>query len=490
MKKILMIVSVMLFHSCSSLDSISSGEKSTVELRVTAQVMAGSVYELTISGPGMAAIGPDRYEGGQTVRLFVPEGADRHFELKRYDESGTLTDSGVVIQDVGSGMNKIDISVKPLFRVFYEPNGATGTCPQDMSYYTAGSDAFVLKCDPDLEKEGFAFAGWSTSATSSDTVYQPESLITIGESNDTLYALWQTKKVTVTFDSRDGSAVEPRTLDYNSTVDLSKPAREGYSFKGWFTDADTWNDEWTSDDHVVSDTVLYAKWEALVTVTFNSTGGTPLSSQAIEKDSAVSMPDDPSRPGYKFTGWYTASDYTLQWDFSDPVISDTTLYAEWRYGEWHSFSDVESTSDLDTSFKIQDGVYFNTATLAYTLTEMEGIDYPFAGMETGITDEIRSSLLLPESDTISFSCRADQSITVIFQLRTADVQDYLYHQKLIYLDSNETMDFSIPIGSLSQPTGTVLLDKNNAEAITWLVDKTTSPNVTEGYLSVWDVRIH
>ena len=38
----------------------------------------------------------------------------------------------------------------------------------------------------------------------------------------------------------------------------------------------------------------------------------------------------PTRDGYRFTGWYSDYDLTRPWDFNAPVTADMTLYAAWQ----------------------------------------------------------------------------------------------------------------------------------------------------------------
>ena len=68
-----------------------------------------------------------------------------------------------------------------------------------------------------------------------------------------------------------------------------------------------------------------------VTVTFDSQGGSQVPSQDITVGEPVSQPDDPTRTGYRFLGWYTAATGGAHWDFTQPVTGDQTLYAQWAY---------------------------------------------------------------------------------------------------------------------------------------------------------------
>ena len=71
--------------------------------------------------------------------------------------------------------------------------------------------------------------------------------------------------------------------------------------------------------------------EYTVTVTFDSQGGSQVPSQDITVGEPVSQPDDPTRTGYRFLGWYTAATGGAHWDFTQPVTGDQTLYAQWAY---------------------------------------------------------------------------------------------------------------------------------------------------------------
>ena len=71
--------------------------------------------------------------------------------------------------------------------------------------------------------------------------------------------------------------------------------------------------------------------EYTVTVTFDSQGGSQVPSQDITVGEFVSQPDDPTRTGYRFLGWYTAATGGAHWDFIQPVTGDQTLYAQWAY---------------------------------------------------------------------------------------------------------------------------------------------------------------
>ena len=66
------------------------------------------------------------------------------------------------------------------------------------------------------------------------------------------------------------------------------------------------------------------------TVTFNSNGGSAVSSQTVKTGEKAVKPSDPTRVGYTFAGWYKDAACTTPWDFAvDTVSANTNLYAKW-----------------------------------------------------------------------------------------------------------------------------------------------------------------
>lgn len=69
--------------------------------------------------------------------------------------------------------------------------------------------------------------------------------------------------------------------------------------------------------------------EATYTVTFDSNGGTTVSSQTVEKDGVVKEPSNPTKNGYSFGGWYIDLGRNEKYNFSEKVTKDFTLTAKW-----------------------------------------------------------------------------------------------------------------------------------------------------------------
>lgn len=65
------------------------------------------------------------------------------------------------------------------------------------------------------------------------------------------------------------------------------------------------------------------------TVTFEANGGEAVASQAIEKNGELSEPNEPTKEGYKFDGWFLNAELTTEVSFPITITKDTTLYAKW-----------------------------------------------------------------------------------------------------------------------------------------------------------------
>lgn len=66
-----------------------------------------------------------------------------------------------------------------------------------------------------------------------------------------------------------------------------------------------------------------------VAVDFEANGGSAVASQTIGFGSKVARPDDPTRAGYTFGGWFVDEGCTQAFDFGTPVERPLTLFAKW-----------------------------------------------------------------------------------------------------------------------------------------------------------------
>lgn len=177
-----------------------------------------------------------------------------------------------------------------------------------------------------------AFAG----CPSSMTVTYPGSktqwdAITKGSNNDVLENHLICAMLEATF-TADGTTFAPaQTIDRGEKFEEpAEPSKENHTFAGWYNgdekfdfDADT-----TNAPNVLE---LVAKWDInKYTVQFVSEHGS-FADQTIEHGETIKTDKltIPPVEGFTFDGWYTDENRTIEFDFTQPITSNTTVYAKW-----------------------------------------------------------------------------------------------------------------------------------------------------------------
>ena len=113
-----------------------------------------------------------------------------------------------------------------------------------------------------------------------------------------------TNEYTLTFDVTGATQNLPKneTVEYGEKVAKpTDPIRYGYKFLGWYTDNNTFNNPYNFDNAIVGNITLYANWEIVTkyNVTFNSNGGTEVTSQTVVGGSKVGIPVEPKNLSLK-----------------------------------------------------------------------------------------------------------------------------------------------------------------------------------------------
>ena len=66
------------------------------------------------------------------------------------------------------------------------------------------------------------------------------------------------------------------------------------------------------------------------TVTFDSKGGSSVAAIKVKEGEKVAKPDNPTKQGFYFLGWYEEDNLNKLFDFETPINKDWTLYAGWQ----------------------------------------------------------------------------------------------------------------------------------------------------------------
>ena len=142
---------------------------------------------------------------------------------------------------------------------------------------TAITQAFgtTVNAPTDPTKTGYTFAGWYNEVGLTTPYTFPH---TMGLST-TIYAKWTADNQTLTFNSNGGSPVTAITQAFGTTVNApTDPTKTGYTFAGWYNEVGL-TTPYTFPHTMGLSTTIYAKWTAdNQTLTFNSNGGSPVTS--------------------------------------------------------------------------------------------------------------------------------------------------------------------------------------------------------------------
>lgn len=186
----------------------------------------------------------------------------------------------------------------------------------------------------------------------------------------TIYAVWENmpnKTITLNKQSGTGGTSSVTAVYDNTLPNITVPTRTGYTFGGYYTATNGGGTQYYNDKGVsvvsrvklTSNLTLYAKWTAnQYNVTLNQQNGSG-GSGSITATYGSAMPKItvPTRTGYTFGGYYTASNGSgtqyYKADGTSARNSDftkaTTLYAKWTANSYTITLDNQNGSGGTTS---------------------------------------------------------------------------------------------------------------------------------------------
>lgn len=206
-------------------------------------------------------------------------------------------------------------------------------------------------------KEGYVFLYWELDGEEYDFNTEVTGDITLiakyqknSEASEVSY--------TVIFDSNGGSVVSGQTAKEGKAITKpTNPTKDEYIFLYWELDGK----EYDFSTSLTKNITLTAVWEketspvsnnddiTKYTVTFNSNGGSKVSSKTITSGSKVSKPTNPTRSGYTFKGWYLSDS---AYNFSKAVTKNITLTAKWEKIDVYKYTVEKIGGDLGLSSKV------------------------------------------------------------------------------------------------------------------------------------------
>ena len=235
--------------------------------------------------------------------------------------------TGMKVNGVTKGMTG-DITVYAQFGLeeyditYNNVNGAINNNP---THYNITTESFTIY---PLSNVGYNFDGWFVDEA---CVTPADLTIDKGSNGDiTLWAKWTPITYTIEYVTYGGTATgNPATYIVTDRITFNNATLSGYVFKGWYTAAEGGNKVTEIVAGTTGNIVLYARWNYISTITFNSNGGDAVNSITNEEGVAISAPIAPTKDHYAFAGWYSDTGLTKAYTIRTQPAEDITLYAKW-----------------------------------------------------------------------------------------------------------------------------------------------------------------
>ncbi len=204
-------------------------------------------------------------------------------------------------------------------------------------------------------KEKFVFDGWydgETKVSGKYTVTKDVELV----------AKW-TALYNVTYET-DGTPVEPETVRAGTEITIAPATHDTYEFECWMFDNETYK---ADDKYIVnSDVKFVVKWKGLYTITYSTDGGKTIVTESVSEGSSFELPEEPTRDGYVFKGWYLEDENNLL----NPgelitVTENLEIKAKWVKLYTYKYDNTEYVNvEEGTKITIDDAEYVEGCTFA------------------------------------------------------------------------------------------------------------------------------
>lgn len=171
------------------------------------------------------------------------------------------------------------------------------------------------------------------------------------------------KEITVSFVVDDAVYTTVKTDGKSSVSIPAAPAKEGYTFGGWYLDKDSWAKVFTAttlqSEAVTIDVSVYARFVVnTYTVNYVDENGTHANPTAYTVEDEINL-QAAAKPGYTFAGWYADEARTQPIaSISKGTTGDLTLYAKFQAISYTiTFENTMDASNLNpTTYTVENGV--------------------------------------------------------------------------------------------------------------------------------------
>lgn len=239
------------------------------------------------------------------------------------------------------------------YSVTYNLDGGTTTNP---STYLAEDETITLT---DAIKEGYSFDGWYSDSELTLNITE----ITTGSIGDLeVFAKFspidEVTTYSITYHLFDGTTSNP--LSYTTedeTIILARAAKSGYSFDGWFTDAEFTQNISEISTGATGDLDLFAKFSSIAEpkifkITYNLEGGVTSNPNFYTFESETIVLTDATKEKYIFEGWFSNVQLTEQ-------ITEITSGSNGHLELFAKFSPIDEVTTYKITYHLNDGTSDN-----------------------------------------------------------------------------------------------------------------------------------
>ncbi|MFW6002478.1 MAG: InlB B-repeat-containing protein, partial [archaeon] len=211
------------------------------------------------------------------------------------------------------------IKVEPHYKQHYR---IYNTHDKTSSYYFEGE---VINLPTLEDTTGHTFIGWSTDKNHNE-IFEDE---TMPPYDLEIQPEYQINEYSIDFESNIDYIIKPLEQTYQSTISLTEPVVEGYTFLGWYEDSEH-TSPFTLTQMPANDLKLYAKFQVNeYTISFDVRGGEKEPDIYIQYEDQISLPEAFS-DNARFVDWYLDPNYEDLFDKTTMPNYDFTLYAKWE----------------------------------------------------------------------------------------------------------------------------------------------------------------
>lgn len=285
--------------------------------------------------------------------------------------------------------------------------------------------------------ENEKFTGWDPAVTFGTVGEITETkTITVTAKIEKVYYIFfkdNTGRVVATKECTDGQTVS----DFS---DVTFPVGSDESITGWYFDEAAQTQKADSVTINGQNVTLYAKVEKGYWITFDANGGSYTAPVFYANGTVAAAPAEPSKPGFKFAGWYLDEALETKAIF-DNIKANTTVYAKWnaasaKYTVIHWW---ENANDDDYSYHESQELYGNAGEMTSAAAKKYKVD------GTNILGEKVTSNEVFTAETITQKTIAGDGSTIV----------NVYYKRASY-----TLTFKDPRGRQTLKTVTKKWEQN------------------------------